>query len=65
MTDDLEQLKRTAKRLERYAQRLGEKIWQGNLIDALADTAEAGEISRRLYLQLQAQIQPRARRPLG
>src|SRR5262249_43140331 len=47
--NDLDQLKRYAKRLELYARRTREKIWQGNFIDALADTAEVSEISRRLY----------------
>ena len=54
------QLRVSAKRLERYSDRVKEKIWRGtrdDLINALADIAEAGEISRRLYLQLQAQVQ--------
>ena len=54
------QLRVSAKRLERYADQVKDKIWRGtrdDLINALADIAEAGEISRRLYLQLQAQVQ--------
>ena len=46
-------LRQTAKRLERYAVQLREKIWHGDLVGALADTAEAGEIARRLYRQLE------------
>jgi len=51
MNGDLEQLRSTAKRLERYARRARERIWTGNrddLINALSDVAEAGEIARRL-----------------
>jgi len=53
---DLEHLRWTAKRLEYYASRVREKIWAGNredLLDALADTAEAGEIARRLWLAIE------------
>ena len=54
--DDFHQLRVQAKRLERYAIRTKDKIWKGDrndLIDALADAAETGEIARRLYHQLQ------------
>src|SRR5260221_10684264 len=59
MNNDLEQLRRTAKRLERYAQRVREKLWtrdRTKAIDALADTAETGESARRLYRQLQPSL---------
>ena len=56
---DLEHLRHTAKRLERYARRVREKIWTGNrddLLNALADIAEAGEISRRIYSLIEQHI---------
>jgi hypothetical protein len=61
MTVNLEDLRRNAKRIECYAARIREKLWQGDhrkVVDALADTAELGEIGRRLYLQIQASLQP-------
>jgi hypothetical protein len=61
--DDLEQLRRAAKRLERNARRIRELIWAGErtyLIDALAASAEVSEISRRLWLQLQAHLAQRS-----
>jgi hypothetical protein len=66
MNNDLEHLRRTAKRLERYACRVREKVWSGDredLVTALADTAEAGEIARRLCLQIQISLQPVASPP--
>ena len=60
MTTDLEHLRQIAKRLERYATRTREKLWQGDprdLIYALADCAEAHGIARRLYRQLQQYLQ--------
>ncbi len=60
MNNNLEQLRRNAKRLERYARQVREKLWTGDrdhAIDALADTAEINEISRRLSLQLQTWLQ--------
>jgi sulfur transfer protein SufE len=62
MNDNLEQLRRSAKRLERNARRVRELIWTGErtyLIDALAASAEVSEISRRLWLQLQAHLAQR------
>jgi len=56
MNGDLEQLRSTAKHHERYARLSRERIWTGNrddLINALSDVAEAGEIARRLYAFLQ------------
>jgi hypothetical protein len=53
---DLAHIQTTAKRLERYAQRSREKLWQGkrdDLIRAMADVAETGEIARRLYKALE------------
>jgi hypothetical protein len=46
------QLRMCAKRLEHYSNLVKAKIWLGtrdDLINALADVAEAGEIVRRLY----------------
>jgi hypothetical protein len=57
--NDLENLRCIAKRLERYAARVREKIWLGNrndLYNALADVAELAEISRRFYLAIQQHI---------
>jgi hypothetical protein len=48
-----------ALRLERYCWRSKNKIWRGDrrdLIDAMADVAEAGEIARRLYLAIQKHV---------
>jgi hypothetical protein len=56
---DLEQLRHTAKRLECYAVKVREKVWSGNrddLLIALADVAETGEIARRFYSLLQQHI---------
>jgi hypothetical protein len=36
--------------------RVREKIWRSDYVDALADIAEAGEISRRLYLLVQERV---------
>ena len=57
MNSDSEQLRRTAKRLERYAIRSREKIWKGDYIAALADFAATGEIARRLYKNIRAALQ--------
>jgi hypothetical protein len=49
-----------AKRLETQSRRIKDAIWTGNerqLLNTLADCAEAGEISRRLYNQLQGYLQ--------
>jgi hypothetical protein len=54
--NDLDHLRFSAKRLERYSQRAREHIWTGNrsdLVNALADLAETSEIARRLYTKLQ------------
>ena len=54
--DDLHQLRVQAKRLQRYSERVKAGIWTGtreDLLTVLADCAEAGEIARRLYCQLQ------------
>ena len=59
--DDLHQLRVQAKRLQRYSERVKAGIWTGtkdDLITALADCAEAGEIARRLYLLLQKHTAP-------
>jgi hypothetical protein len=59
MNTDLEHLRSTAKRLERYARRVREKIWLGNrddLLSALADVAETGEIARRFYSLLERYV---------
>jgi hypothetical protein len=48
----LHQIRVRVVRLERYYRRVKDKIWTGNradLIQALADIAELGEIARRLY----------------
>jgi hypothetical protein len=42
-------------RLERYCRRAKNAVWEGereDLINAMADVAEAAEISRRLWQQL-------------
>jgi len=59
----LHEIRQGAVRLERYCRRAKLKIWSGNrddLFNALADTAEVGEIARRLYLQLQLHTAPTA-----
>ena len=53
-TNKSEQLRHSAKRLERYARRVRENIWRDDYVQALADAAELGEIARRFCLQLQA-----------
>jgi hypothetical protein len=50
--DDLHQTRIQAKRLERFAYLVKDKIWRGDrrdLIGAMTDVAEAAEIARRLY----------------
>jgi hypothetical protein len=42
-----------ANRLYRYAAKVRRKIDHGELVSALADTAEAGEIARRLYTMIE------------
>jgi hypothetical protein len=57
-TTDLDHLRASAKRLERYAKRVREKLWLGDPRDmsyALADCAETAEIARRLYNKLHRQ----------
>jgi hypothetical protein len=52
-------LRVSAKRLERYSYRVKEKIWLGtrdDLVSALAEVAETGEIARRLYSAVQEAI---------
>ena len=44
----------TLSRLERYVERAKRDLDEGNLIQAMADTAEVAEISRRLWVMLQA-----------
>lgn len=59
MDNKLDSLRSTAKRLERYARRVREKIWTGDrddILSVLADLAETGEIARRLYSLLQHHI---------
>jgi hypothetical protein len=54
--NDLDHLRFSAKRLERYSQGAREHIWTGNrsdLMNALADLAEPTEIARRPYTKLQ------------
>jgi hypothetical protein len=48
------QLRLRSKQLEHCVVRLRERIWQNNLSNALADAAEATEISRRLYSLLES-----------
>jgi hypothetical protein len=53
--NSLHQIWVQAVRLERYGRPVKDKIWAGDhqdLIQALADTAEAAEISRRLWQEL-------------
>ena len=59
MNEEFQHLRRSAKRLERYYCRIKENIWRGDrssLITALAATAEAAEIARRLWLAIQQQL---------
>ena len=54
------------KTLERYSKRVKDAVWSANerdLIDALADIAEVGEIARRLYPQLRTWIQSHPQQP--
>jgi hypothetical protein len=63
MHEELQHLRVTAKRLERYALRVRENIWLGDrasLIRALSDTAEAAEITRRLWLAIQQETSARS-----
>jgi hypothetical protein len=65
MSDDLQQLKLTVNRLQRHACRVREKILLCNRDDslnALADVAETGEISRRCYPHPAAHLHLRAQR---
>jgi hypothetical protein len=51
-----------AERLTLYAQRAKDKLATGersNLIDGMADVAEVGEITRRLYIALEQLIKMR------
>jgi hypothetical protein len=63
LNSSLHQIRVQVVRLERYCRRVKDKIWADNrddLIQALADTAELGEISRRLYRQIHSFLQPPA-----
>jgi hypothetical protein len=57
---DSNQLRLTAKRLERYAIQSREKLWKGDYVGALADLAETGEIARRLYTATAAALKVQA-----
>jgi hypothetical protein len=53
--NSLHQIRVQTLRLERYSRRVKDRIWTGDrtdLIQAMADVAEAAEISRRLWQQL-------------
>jgi hypothetical protein len=54
-------LRFAAKRVERYAPRVKAKIWTADLIGALSDIAETGEIARRLYGSIQSRINSSSR----
>ena len=59
MSNPLHRIRVAALRLQRYSDRIKDKVWAGDrasLINALSDTAELTEIARRLWLQLQKQI---------
>jgi hypothetical protein len=52
MSASLHQIRVQVVRLERYCRRAKDKVWAGDrrdLIQAMADTAETAEISRRIY----------------
>jgi hypothetical protein len=49
-------------RLDRYIDRIKKSLRKGELIIALADTAELHEISRRLYLSLEQRIKLQVRK---
>jgi hypothetical protein len=62
---DLHTIRVYSKRLERYSHRVTDKVLRGgerDLIAAMNDAAEASEISRRLYNQLQAWLQQQPQR---
>jgi len=55
----IHQLRQSVTRLQRYCQRAKDKIRSASrddLVGAMADVAETGEISRRLYSQLETLI---------
>jgi hypothetical protein len=52
----MHQIRTQTIRLERYCRRAKDKIWaaeRDDLLAAMADVAEAGEIARRLYSHIQ------------
>jgi len=59
MSNPLHRIRVAALRLQRYSDRIKDKVWAGDrasLINALSDTAEISEIAHRLWPQLQKQI---------
>jgi hypothetical protein len=57
--NSLHQIRQNVTRLQRYSQRAKDKIWAGkhdDIIGAMADVAEANEITHRLYSQLETLI---------
>jgi hypothetical protein len=55
----LHQIRVQTVRLERYCRRVKDGVWAGNrqdLIQALADSAEATEIARRLWLGIKEHL---------
>jgi hypothetical protein len=59
MSADLQSVRAAVIRIERYTRRAKGKVWSGErreLVNAMADVAEVGEISRRLYKLLEAEL---------
>ena len=59
--NSLRQIRLRAKQLEHCVIRLRERVWQADLSNALADSAEVAEISRRIYSLIEQHISASAR----